>query len=57
MSSNDLLDGKAGAEAQANEILRILNAEMEEAIRGIQLEAGNAITQAGGLAVARKEDA
>lgn len=45
MNSEALLNGDAGPEAQANEILRVLNAEMEAAIRGLELSAGNSRTR------------
>jgi len=47
MSSNDLLDGKAGAEAQANEILRLVNLHLAAAIQEVQLAAGDDATVAG----------
>lgn len=46
MSSDDLLDGKAGPEAQANEILRLVNAAAEQAYKEIALVAGNDATVA-----------
>jgi len=55
MSSDDLLNGKAGAEAQANEILRILNAEMMQASRELMLSSGNERTLTSGQSVAVQE--
>jgi hypothetical protein len=52
MSSDDLLDGKAGPEAQANEVLRLLNEDMAEAIRGLAMTSGNSRTQTMGRSVA-----
>lgn len=46
MSSDDLLDGKAGPEAQANEILRLVNAAAEAAYLEVALVAGNDATVA-----------
>jgi len=48
MSSDQLLDGEAGSEAQANEILRLTNEMMKAAIEEIQLAAGNDATAIGG---------
>ena len=47
MSSDDLLDGKAGREAQSNEILRLTNEMIKKAIEEIQLAAGNDATAIG----------
>ncbi len=47
MTSDDLLDGKAGPEAQANEILRLTNEMMQRAIAEIQLAAGSDSTAIG----------
>lgn len=55
MSSDEILDGKAGPEAQANEILRILNGEMQQAIRGLAFTSGNSRTETAGRSVAVKE--
>ena len=52
MSSDEILDGKAGPEAQANEILRILNDEMQQAIRSLRFTSGNSRTQTMGRAIA-----
>lgn len=46
MSSDELLDGKAGPEAQANEILRLVTQAAEEAYKEIALVAGNDATVA-----------
>lgn len=46
MSSDELLDGKSGPEAQANEILRLVNQATEEAYKEIALVAGNDATVA-----------
>lgn len=55
MTSDELLDGKAGPEAQANEVLRILNAEMQEAIRGLEFTSGNSRTQVAGRSISVQE--
>lgn len=53
MTSDQLLNGDAGREAQANEIVRILNEEIDAAIRGLyQLAAGNSRTQVSGRMIA-----
>ncbi len=41
MTSDDLLDGKAGPEAQANEVLRLVNLDLAAAIQEVQLAAGD----------------
>lgn len=51
MTSDALLNGDAGPEAQANEILRLLNSEMQQAIRGLELSSGNARTQVSGRSI------
>jgi hypothetical protein len=55
MTSDDLLDGKAGPEAQANEVLRILNEEMQEAVRGLQFTSGNSRAQVAGRSISVQE--
>jgi hypothetical protein len=55
MSSDELLDGKAGPEAQANEVLRLLNEDMAEAIRGLALTSGNSRSQTAGRSVSVQE--
>ena len=55
MSSDELLDGKAGREAQANEVLRLLNEDMAEAIRGLAFTSGNSRTQTAGRNVSVQE--
>lgn len=56
MTSDALLNGDAGPEAQANEIVRILEAEIDTAIRGLyQLTAGNSRTQVSGRMIAVTE--
>lgn len=55
MTSDDLLDGKAGPEAQANEILRLLNVDLEEVVRGLNLTTGNSRTQVTGRCVSVQE--
>jgi hypothetical protein len=47
MTSEDLLDGKAGPEAQANEVLRLVNLDMAAAIKEVQLAAGDDATITG----------
>lgn len=56
MTSDALLNGDAGPEAQANEIVRILNEEIDTAIRSLyQLTAGNSRTQVSGRMIAVTE--
>jgi hypothetical protein len=55
MTSDDLLDGKAGPEAQANEIVRLLNVEMDAAFRELQLTSGNTRTQVSGRSISVQE--
>lgn len=55
MTSDQLLNGDAGPEAQANEVLRLLNEEMNAAIRGLELSAGNGRTQVSGRHVSVQE--
>lgn len=55
MSPDDLLNGKAGAEAQANEILRLLNEEMKQVSRELMLSSGNGRTLTSGQTVAVQE--
>jgi len=55
MTSDDLLNGKAGPEAQANEVLRILNTEMQDAVRGLQFTSGNSRTQVAGRSISVQE--
>lgn len=55
MTSDELLNGTAGPEAQANEILRLLNLEMDAAIRGLELSAGNSRTQVSGRHISVQE--
>jgi hypothetical protein len=56
MTSDALLNGDAGPEAQANEIVRILNEEIDTAIRGLyQLAAGNSRTQVSGRMISVTE--
>lgn len=47
MSSDQLLNGEAGAEAQANEVMRLVDVDLQEALREIALVAGNDRTVAG----------
>ena len=55
MSRDEILNGDAGAEAQADEVLRILNDEMLALSRDLLLSAGNKRTQTGGRMVGVQE--
>lgn len=55
MSRDQILNGDAGAEAQANEVLAILNEEMLALSRELVLSPGNSRTRASGQMVAVQE--
>lgn len=55
MSRDEILNGNAGAEAQSNEILSILNEELQTAIRGLEFTSGNSRTQVSGRAISVQE--
>jgi hypothetical protein len=55
MSSDQLLNGDAGPEAQANEVLRLLNEEMMAVSQELLLTSGNSRTITGGDAVFLQE--
>lgn len=47
MSRDELLDGKAGPEAQANEILAVVNELLQAAINDVALQAGSSAEEVG----------